>query len=290
MRPAPFDYFAPTSLAEAAALLARSDGAGRILAGGQSLLPAMNLRLARPSSVIDLRRIAGLDEIAVAGGTVRIGARVTHEALIDSAALRAAIPLFALAGRHIAHATVRAHGTFGGSLALADPASEWPAVLTLLGGRVRAESVRGERWIEARDFFVSFYTTALAPDEILVEVEIPLPGLRTRFAFDEFARQKGSFAIVLAAVALVPSPDGASGQAGVQAALGGCGLTPLRVDLGPAVDETALDERIADALGASELTPNDDVHASAEDRREIAAVLLRRCIAGLVRPARQGAP
>jgi carbon-monoxide dehydrogenase medium subunit len=280
MRPAPFEYVAPASLAEAAALLARTDGAGRILAGGQSLLPAMNLRLARPSCLIDLRRVPGLDGIRIEADTVRIGARVTHQALVDSPDLRAAIPLFALAGRHIAHATIRAHGTFGGSLALADPASEWPAVLTLLGGRVRAESMRGARWIDVVGFFQSFYTTALAADEILTDVEIPRPSACTRFAFDEFARQSGSFAIVLSAVALVPSADNAGGT--LRAVVGGCGLKPVRLELGPMVSGPSLAGRIERALSHPDIEPSDDIHASAQDRREIAAVLIRRCVGRLM--------
>jgi CO/xanthine dehydrogenase FAD-binding subunit len=283
MRPAAFEYFAPANLAEAAALLASSDGAGRVLAGGQSLLPAMNLRLARPSRLIDLRRVPGLDAIRLDGDIVRIGARVTHQALIDSPELKAVIPLFALAGPYIAHATIRAHGTFGGSLALADPASEWPAVLSLLGGRVRAESVGGTRWIDVRDFFRSFYTTALAADEILTDVEIPRPKPGTLFAFDEFARQSGSFAIVLSAVALVPSADKEGNI--IQAVVGGCSLRPVRLDLGPSRSGPTLEERIDRALDHPDLQPSSDIHASARDRREIAAVLIRRCFTRLMQPS-----
>ncbi|MBX3500459.1 MAG: FAD binding domain-containing protein [Alphaproteobacteria bacterium] len=282
MRPAPFEYFAPASLAEAAALLAQSEGAGRILAGGQSLLPAMNLRLARPSCLIDLRRVPGLDEIRIEADTVRIGARVTHQQLIDSPELRAAIPLFAMAGPYIAHAAIRSHGTFGGSLALADPASEWPTVLSLLGGRVRAERVGGARWIDVRDFFRSFYTTALAPDEILTDIEIPRPGPGTRFAFDEFVRQSGAFAIVLSAVALLPSAANAGALLGV---VGGCGLKPARLVLGPLASGPSLEERIDQALNHPDIEPSDDIHASAQDRRRVAAVLIRRCIARLTQPA-----
>src|SRR5262249_54490288 len=131
MQPAEFEYFAPTSIAEAAKLLADSEGR-RIIAGGQSLVAAMNLRLARPSALIELRRIAGLDGIELEGETVRIGARVTHAEIIRSQQLRERLPLLATAGTHISHATVRERGTFVGSLALADPAAEWPAVFLAL--------------------------------------------------------------------------------------------------------------------------------------------------------------
>lgn len=286
MRPAKFEYFAPDSLAEAARLLTESDGTGRILAGGQSLMPAMNLRLARPSRVIDLRKVPALDGIVIETDRVRIGAKVTHAALIVSAPLQTLIPLIAMAGRHIAHSTVREHGTMGGSLALADPASEWPTVLTLLGGRVRALSVRGERWIDARSFFVSLYTTELAADEILVEIEIPLPRPGTRFAFKEFARQRGAFAIAMAAVALSPSPAGRGGR--FEAVIGGCGAHPIRVDFASVETTERLQERIDEAFTRAAVAPTSDIHASAEDRRRIASSLLGAGIADLLRSTREG--
>lgn len=286
MRPAKFEYFAPESLAEAARLLAESDGTGRILAGGQSLMSAMNLRLARPSRVIDLRKVPALDGIVIETGTVRIGAKVTHAALIESKPLQALVPLIAMAGRHIAHSTVREHGTMGGSLALADPASEWPTVVTLLGGRVRTLSIRGERWIDTRSFFVSFYTTELAADEILVEIEIPVPRPGTRFAFNEFARQRGAFAIAMAAVALNPSSSGPGGR--LEAVLGGCGARPIVVDLGSVATTERLQQRIDEAFDRAAVAPIGDIHASAEDRRSIASSLVGAGIASLLRSAGEG--
>lgn len=286
MRPAKFEYFAPATLAEAATLLAGSDGAGRIIAGGQSIMAAMNLRLARPSCLIDLRKVPGLDGIAVDGDNVRIGAMTTHAALIRSPVLRDAIPLIAMAGRNIAHSTIREHGTMGGSLALADPASEWPTVLTLLGGRLRAVSIRGERWIDVRDFFVSFYTTDLAPDEILVEVEIPLPGKGKLFAFAEFARQTGAFAIAMAAVALSGSSD--SGDRTVEAVLGGCNARPVALHFGKVASTAPLASHIDDVLERAALTPTSDIHASSQDRFAIASSLLKTCIGGLLRSPNNG--
>jgi CO/xanthine dehydrogenase FAD-binding subunit len=278
MRPAKFEYFAPNSISDAAKLLA-GDGAGRILAGGQSLLAAMNLRLARPSSLIDLRKIPGLDHIDVEGDVVRIGAMVTHARLVTSEPLRKALPIVAMAGRHIAHSTIREHGTMGGSLALADPASEWCTVVTLLGGRVRLLSVRGERWVNARDFFVSFYVTAMAPDEILVEIELPLPVQGTRFGFEEFARQRGAFAIAMVAITL-SSPTEASQS--LTAAIGGCGPRPVLLNLGPAAERGSLDRGIAEVSSGATLAPPSDIHASSEDRRNIASALLRRCVHDLL--------
>jgi len=276
MRPAKFEYFAPDSIGDAAKLLA-GDSTGRILAGGQSLMAAMNLRLARPSSLIDLRRVPGLDNIDLKGDIVRIGAMVTHARLVASEPLGKAIPIVAMAGRHIAHSTIREHGTMGGSLALADPASEWCTVVTLLGGRVRLLSERGERWVNARDFFVSFYTTAMAPDEILVEVELPLPAQRTRFGFEEFARQRGAFAIAMVAVTLSPPPE-----ASLTVAIGGCGPRPVLLNLGPAAERGSLDRRITEVSSGEVLAPPSDIHASSEDRRNIASALLRRCVDNLL--------
>src|SRR4051812_15899610 len=202
MQPAAFDYFAPPTLAEAAALLASGDGDARIIAGGQSLVAAMNLRLARPRALIDLRRVPDLDRIEIGATSVRIGARVTHAQIIASASLRAVLPVLAQAGGHISHTTIRERGTMAGSLALADPAAEWPSVLLALGGSVRVMSTRGERTISADAFFVSYYTTALALDEIITAVELPLPMPGERCGFAEFSRQTGAFALALAVAKL----------------------------------------------------------------------------------------
>jgi CO/xanthine dehydrogenase FAD-binding subunit len=272
MRPASFEYFAPDTIGEAAKLLASGDGTGRILAGGQSLLAAMNLRLARPSCLIDLREIGGLDHIVVEQSVVRIGAMVTRARLVTSEPLRKLLPIISLAGRHIAHTTIREHGTIGGSLALADPASEWPAVVTLLGGRLRLLSVRGERWVDTREFFVSFYTTAMLPDEILVEIELPLTPPKTEFRFEEFSRQSGAFAIAMIAVALSPSQ-----KDGLAVVVGGCGPRPVllhRRDL----PKGSFDRVAADLLADAGLSPASDIHATSEDRLRIAEALLGRCL------------
>jgi aerobic carbon-monoxide dehydrogenase medium subunit len=237
----------------------------------------MNLRLARPSSLIDLRRVSGLDGIDLKGDVVRIGALVTHARLIASEPLGKAIPIIAMAGRHIAHSTIREHGTIGGSLALADPASEWCTVVTLLGGRVRLLSVRGERWVNARDLFVSFYMTTMAPDEILVEIELPLPSQSMRFGFQEFARQQRAIAMVAVALS-----SAAEAHQSLTAVIGGCGPRPVLLNLGPAADSGSLDRRIAEVSSGETLAPPSDIHASSEDRRNIASALLRRCVDDLL--------
>jgi len=247
-------------------------------------MAAMNLRLARPSRVIDLRKVPAMGNIEVGPDTVRIGAMATHASIIASDRLREAIPLLAMAGRHIAHSTIREHGTMGGSLALADPASEWPTVVTLLGGRLRAVNVRGDRWIDIRDFFHSFYTTELATDEILAEIDIPLPKRGVRFAFQEFSRQRGAFAIAMAAVSFTPG-DGSPGK--LDAVLGGCGPRPVRLELGTLQADASLDQHVAEILDRASLTPTNDVHASAEDRRTIASSLLVGCVTELLHPTSQ---
>jgi len=277
MRPAKFEYVAPADLDEAARVLAESDGGGRILAGGQSLMPALNLRLAKPDLLVDLGRIPGLAAIAVANGRVQMGAMVTHADIVASEALHAHLPVFRMAGVHIAHSTIREQGTIGGSLALADPASEWPAILVLLRGRVCAKSVRGERWIDADAFVVSFYTTALEPDEILTAVEFPLPLGKVRYGFEEFSRQYGAFAIALVAVAATLKQDGSVGA--VDAVVGGCAARPTRLAFPslPATDQ--LGRMVDAAFETAGLKPTTDIHASSEDRRDIAAALVRKCIA-----------
>jgi CO/xanthine dehydrogenase FAD-binding subunit len=276
MRPAKFEYFAPDTIGDAAKLLAGGDGMGRILAGGQSLLAAMNLRLARPSCLIDLRKVGGLDQIVVERNVVRIGTMVTHARLIASEPLRKIFPVMAMAGQHIAHATIREHGTIGGSLALADPASEWPAIVTLLGGRLRLLSVRGERWVNIREFFVSFYTTAMLPDEILVEIELPLAAAQTRFGFEEFSRQSGAFALAMVAVALSPSQ-----KDGLTVVVGGCGPRPVLLNQ-RAIPSGSFDQAATDLLGNAGLSPASDIHATSEDRQRIAEVLLGRCLHNLL--------
>jgi carbon-monoxide dehydrogenase medium subunit len=276
MQPAEFEYFAPGSIGEAARLLADSDGR-RIIAGGQSLVAAMNLRLARPSALIDLRRVPGLDAIELDGQTVRIGARVTHADIIRSAPLRERLPLLAMAGTNISHATVRERGTFVGSLALADPAAEWPTVFLALAGTARAISVRGERKISADSFFLSHYTTALAPDEIIIDVELPLMRPRDRYGFSEFARQTGAFALALVAARI--EVDAVGRVVSARTALGGCGSRPRLVELPDFIGSTPTAQSIERAARDLNVTVSEDIHASGEDRRQLVAALVTRCVA-----------
>ncbi len=199
MKPAPFEYHRPASLAETFDLLDRYGDDGRLLAGGQSLVPALNLRLATPRAVIDINRIPDLDAIRVTADGLVIGALARQEALERSPLVREHAPLIAAALPHIGHSAIRARGTIGGSLALADPAAELPACVVALGATIRVGRRGGSRDIAADDFFRGIYTTALAPGEIVTEILVPRPAAGWRWGFDELARRHGDFALLAAA-------------------------------------------------------------------------------------------
>jgi aerobic carbon-monoxide dehydrogenase medium subunit len=266
MKPAPFAYCRPATLADALDALARHADA-RILAGGQSLMPALNMRLATPRAVIDINRLPGLDAIRVAADGLVIGALARHEALERSPLVREHAPLLTLALPHVGHAAIRTRGTLGGSLALADPAAELPACVVALDARIRVEGRIGRREIAAADFFRGVYTTALEPGELVTEVVFPAAA-GWRSGFQEVARRHGDFALAgLAARARV------EGGAPVRARATEAALTGRRADAG--VIDTA-----RRAL-AGELDPPGDVHGSPALRRHLAGVLLARVVAPL---------
>jgi carbon-monoxide dehydrogenase medium subunit len=198
-----FEYLRATTLDEALAFLARHPGEARVLAGGQSLVPVMNLRLAAPAALVDINPIAELGGLEVGRGHLRIGALTRHRELADSPLVAENAPLLARAAPHIGHEAIRNRGTIGGSLAHADPAAELPACVLALGGRIAVASARGRRVVAAADFFQGPYTTALAPEEMVVAVEIPLPPRGQRCAFLEISRRVGDYATAgLAALAV----------------------------------------------------------------------------------------
>jgi carbon-monoxide dehydrogenase medium subunit len=196
VKPAAFDYVRADSVAQAAALLRRHGDAARLIAGGQSLLPALNLRLAAPALLIDIGRIASMRGIAVRDGVLDIGAATRHADLLHAPPIAEHAPLLALAAAHIAHPAIRNRGTLGGSLAYADPAAELPACVIALGARIVAESERGERVLPATDFFTGLFATQLAADEVLTRIEIDVPAHGQRVAFHELARRGGDYALV----------------------------------------------------------------------------------------------
>jgi carbon-monoxide dehydrogenase medium subunit len=279
MKPAPFEYHRPASLAEAFDLLARYGDDGRLLAGGQSLVPALNMRLATPGALIDINRLPGLDAIRAAPEGLVIGALARHETLEHSALVRERAPLIAMAMPHVGHAAIRTRGTLGGSLALADPAAELPACAVALDATIRVASRQGRREVAAADFFRGVYTTALAPGEIVTEIVVPPAAPGWRAGFDEVVRRHGDFALagLAARVRLV---GGAVEEA--RLVFFGVGTGPVRA-LGA---ERALAGRRAEsgALGAAgraldgDLDPPADIHGSAALRRHLARVLLSRVI------------
>jgi carbon-monoxide dehydrogenase medium subunit len=273
VKPPEFDYDAPESLDEALALLHEMDDA-KVLAGGQSLIPLLNFRLAAPALLVDLGRVPGLADIDRGNGAVRIGAMVRQRAAESSPLLAEAAPLVREALRNVAHPQIRSRGTVGGSIAHADPAAELPALLVALDGRVRLESVEGGRWIDAADLYTGYLETSLRPDEVVTAVELPVASARTGAACVELVRRSGDYALCGALVQVSRSVEGALED--VRVALLGVGRRPQRAS---AVEEAmrsgTAPERAA-ALAADGLDPPDDAQASGAFRKHLARVLVRR--------------
>ena len=282
MKPVPFEYHRPASLAETFDLLDRYGDDGRLLAGGQSLVPALNLRLAAPRAVIDINRVPDLDGIRLAPEGLVIGALARQEALERSPLVREHAPLIAAAMPHVGHAAIRARGTVGGSLALADPAAELPACAVALEAIIRVGRRGGHRDVAADDFFRGVYTTALAPGEVVTELRVPRPAPGWRWGFQELARRHGDFALAGLAA-------GARVEAGVLAeprlVFFGVGTRPVRArGAEAALAGRRAEEAVLAAAGRAldaDLDPPGDVHGSPALRRHLARVLLARVLSGL---------
>jgi carbon-monoxide dehydrogenase medium subunit len=280
MKPAPFIYLTPSTLEEAIALLVAHGETAKLLAGGQSLVPMMNFRLARPEQVIDLNRVQGLDSIMERDGMLVVGAMTRQRSLERSALIRQHYPLLLEATELIGHTAIRNRGTVGGSLAHADPAAELPAVLLVHGGNVMVQGPQGARQVAAEDLFLTYFTTALAPDEILTEVRFPRWPQGTGWCFMEESRRHGDFAMV--GVAVLLTLDTAHHCTRVAVALIGVGGVPYNVTeasailVGQVPDETRIAE-VAQAAAAG-VEPEGDLHASAEFRRHLSGVLTRRAL------------
>jgi CO/xanthine dehydrogenase FAD-binding subunit len=285
VKPAAFAYHRPETIEQALDLLSEHGDEGKILAGGQSLVPAMNFRLAQPAALIDINRVPGLAFIeATPAGGVRIGATTRQRAAEQSTLVAARAPLLHQALPSIAHVQIRNRGTVGGSVAHADPAAELPAVMLALGARMHARSRRGERWIEAGDFFTGLLSTALAPDEILVEIELPPVPAGAGHAFHELARRSGDYALVGVAVQIARDPSGRVSAARI--ALLGVGEGPVlaRTAAAALVGQIPTAEAVraaAEAVGADldPHGPHGDVHATPMYRRHLARVLVGRALA-----------
>jgi len=281
VKPAPFTHHAPASLDDALAILgdtAQDDG--RVLAGGQSLVPMMALRLAQPAHLVDINRIAGLDRLAVDGEMLTIGALVRHQRFHAPVADGVLERLLSCVSAHIAHLPIRLRGTFCGSLANADPASEWCLVAAVLDARMTARRRGGSRIIAAADFFDGVMATALAPDEILTAVQIPMPPPGTRMGFYEFNRRAGDFALAMSLVSY-RIEDGA--VVAPRIGLGGVEDLPRRMTeaeeiLAGQPLEAAVLARVADAAAAA-IAPLVDHHTDAAYRRDLARTVMLRAFA-----------
>jgi len=289
MKPAPFDHIPARSAAEALDALARHAEEAKVLAGGQSLVPMLNLRLARPGVVVDINGAVELDYLREVDGTLTVGALVRQHTLERWAVGR--VPLLAAALRLVGHIAIRNRGTIAGSIAHADPASELPALLLCLDGAVVARRIGSERVIGAGELFVAPLTTSLQPDELVTEVRFRSPSPDAGWGFAEVARRHGDFALVGAASVLWR--DGGGRVAGVRLAFFGVGPTAVRAGAAEAVlagqEPTAARLRDAARAAAAALSPEADLHATADYRRRVAAVLAERTLGAALERSGSGA-
>ena len=282
MKPAPFRYVAARTLEQALQVKAEYGDEARFLAGGQSLVPTMNFRLTQPAVLIDinpLTELAGVQKCAPDG--LRIGALTRYGKLERDPATARDLPLIHEALPHIAHPQIRNRGTIGGNLAHADPAAEMPAIVLALAGKLRAQSVRGERWIAASDFFVGALSTALEPDEMLTEVELPVAPLRSGACFMEVSRRRGDFAIIGVACTLRLDEQGRCAEARIGLCNAGDGpvfaTDASEFLVGRKIGATEIEE--AAELVQNAIDPGGSIHASKEFQRHIAGVLTARALA-----------
>lgn len=280
MKAAAFDYVKPTSVEQAIALLQEHGDDARLLAGGQTLMATLNMRLSEPTTIIDITGLDDLRGITAADGVLRIGALATHTDIESSDLVRQHAPMLSEAAPHIAHRAIRNSGTWGGSIAYADPAAEWPTCMLALNGTAVVRGPNGERRIAADDFFLGLYTTALEPDELLVATEFPVAGADHWYGFTELARRHGDYAIV--GVAASARRQGST-LSDVRIVLLGVDAVPFRAVKteslinGRPLDQAGIDQAL-DCL-RNELDPLPDLTNSPETKRHLASVLLGRLLA-----------
>jgi aerobic carbon-monoxide dehydrogenase medium subunit len=279
MKAASFDYIKPKTISQVIGLLQEHGDDARLLAGGQTLMATLNMRLSEPQWVIDITGIESLKGIRLHGDALRIGALVTHTEIEFSELVAQHAPLLKAAAPHIAHRAIRNSGTWGGSIAYADPAAEWPTCFLALGGTAIAQGPQGERRIAADDFFTGLYSTALKPDELLIACELPLAKAEHWFGFSELARRHGDYAIV--GMAATARREGAVLR-GLRIALLGLDATPLRARQTEALLEgRALDANlVADAVAClrQEVDPLPDLTNAPDTKRHLIGVLLQRML------------
>ena len=280
MKLPPFDYACPTTLPEAIELLASHDGDAKAIAGGQSLVPMLAFRLAQPTLLVDLRRLADLRGIRISDAGVTLGAMVRWRDIEDDERLETAHPLLKAAIAHVAHYQIRNRGTVGGSIAHADPAAEMPGIAITCDAEIAVVGKSGAHVIQAADFFQGALTTALTPEEIIVEIRLPAWPAGRRWGFQEFARRRGDFAMAAAAVFYDQDACGKARNAHVGVI--GVGDRPLRLTAvedvlnGESIDEATIAK--ADAATSAAVDPQDDIHASAAYRRSLVGTMVERAL------------
>jgi aerobic carbon-monoxide dehydrogenase medium subunit len=289
MKPAPFEYAAPRSIDEATALLSEHGDDAKVLAGGQSLVPLLGLRLARPAVLVDVNRVSGLSGISRENGMVRVGAATRHATVEHEPSMPAELPLLAMAAPLIGHFQIRNRGTLGGSLAHADPSAEWPAVAVALDAELEIARAGQTRRVPAGDFFVSTFVTALAAEDLLVAVRFPVWGSGAGFAIEELARRNGDFAVA-GAICAVQLDGDVIGRAAV--ALLGMSDTPVRAaDVEQQLTGSSPDSLDLESLGrdaVAPLAPPDDIHATGRYRKRIGSALVSRALARAIKEAHRG--
>jgi CO/xanthine dehydrogenase FAD-binding subunit len=281
MKPAPFEYHAPMSLEQALEIKAQHGDDARLLAGGQSLVPAMNFRIMQPSMLVDLNRVAELSYIREEGDVIRVGCMARERHLEFDTSIKKQAPLLHEATPFIAHPQIRNRGTIGGSIVNADPAAELPVLMLALNALLKAQNKSGERWIEAKDFFVGMFTTALKPDEILVEIEIPFMPPRTGWSFMEVAPRAGDYALM--GVAAQVTLDETGKCAGAKLVYLNAGEGPVdaieaanRLQ-GEIITDVLIDDVAMDA-SEKEINPFGNIHTSPEFQRHLAKVLTKKTL------------
>jgi carbon-monoxide dehydrogenase medium subunit len=281
MKPAPFEYHAPDSLEQALDLMSRYAGEAKILAGGQSLVPAMNFRIVQPAVLIDLNRVPELGYLREEGNLIRVGAMARERQLEFDSGIAARTPLLAEAVPFIAHPQIRNRGTIGGSLVNADPAAELPVLMLALSARLKAKSLSGERWIAARDFFAGMFTTALEPEEVLVEIELPFMPPRTGWSFLEVAPRAGDYALMGVAALVTLDEQGKCREAKLVYLNAGDGPVEAQEAAGMLANESLAEASIESAAALAsekEINPFGNVHTSPEFQRHLAKVLTRKAL------------
>ena len=281
MKPAPFEYHVPSSVEQALELLHEYGDDAKILAGGQSLVPAMNFRIVQPSVLVDINRIPETSFIRVDGAVLRVGAMTRERQLEFDPLIAKRTPLLAEALPFIAHPQIRNRGTIGGSLVNADPAAELPVLMLALDARLKARNISDERWIKAQDFFVGMFTTALAPDEVLVEIELPVSPPRTGWSFMEVAPRAGDYALMGVAVLVTLDDEKRCTRAKLVYLNAGDGPVDAK-ETAKSLEGEVLNDDVIESVAAfaseSEITPFGNVHASPEFQCHLANVLAKKAL------------